>query len=159
MKKFILSIIMLAFAFLAQAQVSATSAMTAATGTVDSSATEYVTARITSPGCLSIQTVITKTANTGSTVAGYCLLQGSLDGTNFVNVPTWKTVAYGSVPQTAVFNTDTFTLANTTAAQTKVWVLHGVNGVDDHPFVYYRIAVVMTTTKVTATGTYLLRKL
>lgn len=147
------------FAFVAtQAQVSATSAMTAASGSVDSSATEYVTARVTSPGALALQVVVTKVANTGTTVAGYCILQGSLDGTNFVNVTSCKNTNYLSTPGN-VYATDTFTLTNTTAAQTKCWVLHGCSqGGDDHPFVYYRVAVVMTTTKVTATGTYLLRK-
>jgi len=155
MKKFLLLFSMVVLTMLStQAQ---TLTVTNATGSVDSSATEYITVTAPGTGWLTFGCVITKVANTGSTVAGYCLLQGSADGTNFVNVPTWKTVAYGSVPQAAVYANDTFTLTNVTTAQTKIWSPNG-NGGECHQYLYYRIAVVMATTKVTATGTAYLRK-
>jgi hypothetical protein len=152
--KNILVVLLLSLCFVS---AKAQTAMTPATGTVDSSATEYITATVAgNAGYLTIQPVITKVANTGSTVAGYCLLQGSVDGTNFVNVPTWKYANYNSTPSN-LFGTDTFTLTNVTTAQTYVWRVTLKEGAT-HPYLYYRIAVVMTTTKVTATGTYLYRK-
>lgn len=136
----------------------AQTAMTPASGSVDSSATEYVTATVGgSAGYLVIQPVITKVANTGSTVAGYCILQGSVDGTNFVNVPTWKSVKYGAASQYNLFAIDTFTLADVTTAQSYTWQVT-YKDMSTHPYLYYRVAVVMTTTKVTATGNYLYRK-
>lgn len=136
----------------------AQTAMTPASGSVDSSATEYVTATVGgSAGYLVIQPVITKVANTGSTVAGYCILQGSVDGTNFVNVPTWKTVRYAATASFNLYDIDTFTLTNVTTAQTYTWKVT-YKDMSTHPYLYYRVAVVMTTTKVTATGNYLYRK-
>ena len=157
MKKF-LSILIMTLCFLS---VKAQTAMTPASGSVDSSATEYITATIGGGfGQLMIQPVITKVANTGSTVAGYCLLQGSLDGTNWVNVPTWKRIpvnGYGSATPFNIYEADTFTLTNVTTAQTKVWQVGGYTE-ECSPYYYFRIAIVMTTTKVTGTGVYILRK-
>ena len=95
--------------------------------------------------------------SSGSTVAGYCLLQGSLDGTNWVNVPTWKTVRYAATASFNLYDIDTFTLTNVTTAQTYTWKVT-YKDIPVHPYLYYRVAVVMTTTKVTATGNYLYRK-
>lgn len=149
---------MFALCFLA---TKAQTTMTPASGSVDSSATEYITATISGGfGQASIQAVITKVANTGSTVAGYCILQGSLDGTNFENVPTWKRIpvnGYGSATPFNIYEADTFTLANVTTAQTKIWKVSGYSE-ECHPYLQYRVAIVMTTTKVTGTGTYILRK-
>lgn len=161
MKNFLV-LILLSLCFYA---TKAQSTMTPASGSVDSSATEYITATISgSPsgtaGYVTIQPVITKVANTGSTVAGYCLLQGSIDGTNFVNIPTIKRIpvnGYGSAVPFNIYENDTFTLANVTTAQTKVWEITSPY-LDVAPYLYYRVAVVMTTTKVTATGVYLYRR-
>lgn len=145
--------------------LKAQTAMTPASGSVDSSATEYITATISgvpsgTAGYVVIQPIITKVANTGSTVAGYCLLQGSLDGTNFVNIPTIKRIpvnGYGSAVPFNIYENDTFTLANVTTAQTKCWEITSPY-LDVAPYLYYRVAIVMTTTKVTGTGVYLYRR-
>jgi len=162
MKKLILLFLLVAVSMLT---ANSQTAMTPASGSVDSSATEYITATISgvpagTAGYLVIQPIITKVANTGSTVAGYCLLQGSIDGTNWVNVPTWKRIpvnGYGSAVPFSIYEADTFTLTNVTTAQTKAWQVTG-EICDVHPYLYYRVAVVMTTTKVTATGNYLYRR-
>lgn len=68
---------------------------------------------------VSLQVVVTKYSGT---VGGTCILQGSIDGTNYKDV-----------------NTDTLTLANQTT-NTKIWVLEG------SPFYYYRIQCIGTGT-------------
>lgn len=128
-----------------------TTTMTPPSGSVDSATVKYLTVTVSNGGVMVIQPVITKVANTGSTVAGYCLLQGSVDGTNFVNVPTWKSAKYAATAQYNLYDTDTFTLTNVTTAQTKAWEVGNYDGTGNI-YSYYRVAVVMTTTKVTATG-------
>jgi len=68
---------------------------------------------------ISFQPVITKYSGT---VAGTVLLQGSVDGTNFVNL-----------------NTDTLTLTNVTT-NTKVWTVEGSN------YYYYKVLAITTGT-------------
>ena len=154
MKKLLFLFALVALYIGASAQVTA---FTQA-GTTDSSATKYCTTSVGGGlGALTIQTNIVKIANTGSTVAGYARLQGSLDGTNYENVKTYKTPVYGSVPQASVYGVDTFTLSNVTTVQTKAWQVTGAEA-SWHPYFYYRVAVVMTTTKVTPTAYYLFRK-
>jgi hypothetical protein len=63
---------------------------------------------------MAVQAVVTKLTGT---VAGYTLLQGSLDGTNFLDL-----------------NTDTLTNTNQTT-NTKIWIIDG------NPYLYYRLLV------------------
>ena len=154
MKKYFLTIMMVALTMLS---AFSQTAMTAPANT-DSAATHYITCTVAgTAGTLAIQPVVTKVANTGATVAGYCLLQGSVNGTTWVNVPTWKSVKYAATSQYNIFDVDTFSLTNVTTAQTYVWRISGYNNIV-HPFLYYRVAIVMTTTTVSATGSFLYRK-
>lgn len=70
-------------------------------------------------GTISFQPVITKYSGT---VAGTVLLQGSIDGNNFVDI-----------------NTDVLTLSNQTT-NTKVWTVEGSN------YYYYRVRAISTGT-------------
>lgn len=132
------------------------SALTAS-GNVDSSAVGYLTGTIGGGfGAATIQVSLIKVANTGTTVAGYAILQGSLDGTTFTNCESWKKTNYGSTPAN-VWGVDTFTLANVTTAQPYTWIPSTYNNVT-HPYLYYRVKIVMTTCTVTPTGYYIFRK-
>ena len=151
MKKFIFAIIM-TLAFVAgQSQT----ALTNFSGSADSVTTKYLTCTVSgTAGYLTISPVLTKVANTGSTVAGYALLQGSVDGTNYFNVPTWKQSS--NIGLEGSWGIDTFTLANSTT-NAYSWVVTTYNA-STHPYLYYRVKVVMTTCKVTGGGYYLYRK-
>lgn len=120
--------------------------MTGAGGAVDSANTRYLKAKVTTSGGLSVQSVAIKISNTGTTLAGYQILQYSLNDTDYQNCPTWKQVAYGSVPQAAVRTIDTFTLANQTTRQSKLWEISGQSHMD-HPAPYFRVASYGTTSK------------
>lgn len=155
MKKLLFSILFtVAVMFAAHSQSNFNAAVGA-----DSSTAAYVKATVGGgAGNLTVQAIITKVANTGTTVAGYVILQGSLDDTNYVNVPTYKVVkdsatSYGR----NIFQVDTFTLANTTSAQPYIWqvVTHDA---DIHPYYYYRFKVVMTTTTALCRGKYIFRR-
>jgi hypothetical protein len=75
---------------------------------------------------VSLQVVMTKYSGT---VAGFVVIKGSVDGTNFVNI-----------------NTDSLTLANQTT-NTKVWVLEG------SMYKYYKLTTITTgTSSVQAKG-------
>lgn len=159
MKKFLLSIFLVAVSMItAYSQTAMTSA-----NTVDSTTAGYVKCTVAGgAGNLTIHTIITKLANgQGGTVVGYAILQGSTDDTNYVNVKTWKTIpanAYGkAVGPFNLWDVDTFTLADVATAQPYAWVVTS-DPMDIHPFLYYRVKVVMTTTKVNARGKYIFRK-
>lgn len=83
------------------------------TATITNAATVNLTQTVVATyDRVSIQVVITKYSGT---VAGTCILQGSIDGTNFKDI-----------------GTDTLTLANQTT-NTKVWVVENSN------FYYYKV--------------------
>lgn len=111
----------------AQAQISSTKT----SDTVATATTTYLTYTSLNSGVKSFQVVVTKISGT---LAGTCLLQGTLDGTNWTNV-----------------NTDTLTLANSTTNQ-KTWLLAGTY------YKSYRVAVTNTgTNSFRFTFTYLRR--
>lgn len=94
--------------------------------------TSYISVKL--PGfynVVSFQAVQTKSSGT---VAGYALLQGSLDGTNFVNI-----------------SNDTLTLANQ-AINTKIWTL------SNSPYTHYRIAMRTSNGVSVPSGFYVARK-
>lgn len=153
MKKLLfLFVFTVAVMFAANAQSTMTT-----TGNVDSSATEYISAQIGGGmGLATIQVSLIKVANSGSTVAGYCILQGSNDGVSYNNCPTWKSTNYGSTPGNT-FAIDTFTLANVTTAQPYTWYPTTYGGTY-HPYLYYRVKMVITTCTLTPSGYYIFRK-
>lgn len=117
MKKFIFFLLAaFCFQFAAQSQVALTVSHTPLTN----ADTSYLTYRIPATyGAVAMQLVITKTSGT---VAGTAIPQGSLDGTNYVDI-----------------STDTFTLANQ-ATNTYIWKF------DKTYYLYYRIFVKATGT-------------
>ncbi len=155
MKRFILfSIAVLCFTF-TKAQVTMTPS-----GTTDSATVKYITTASSisgTYGTLTIQANLIKNAAVGgAAVAGYAILEGSIDGTNFSAVPTWKYVTWSTYEHN-MFGTDTLTLTNTTANQTKIWQVTSF-AEDAHPYLFYRVKIVMTTSSVAGTGRYLLRR-
>ena len=151
MKKYF-ALLILSLCFIA---TKAQTALTNFSGSADSVTTKYLTCTVGgTAGYLTISPILTKVANSGSTVAGYALLQGSVDGTNYFNVPTWKQSS--TIALEGSYGIDTFTLANSTT-NAYSWQVTGYNAAT-HPYLYYRVKVVMTTCKVTGGGYYLYRK-
>lgn len=147
MKKLFLLICTFLISFAALAQPI--TAFTPPTSNVDSSSVKYATASIGGGGTLWVQTVVTKVANSGTTLAGYAILQYSTDGTIYQNCPTYKN---GTVA------VDTFTFANTTAAQGYSWLINNPACPTNHPAYKYRIAYVLTTCKISPPTTYYVRR-
>lgn len=117
MKKFLLFLIAaLTFAVAAQAQSTGKRTISAK-DTNTNATTTYVTYAGVGEKVKSFQVAVTKISGT---VAGTCLLQGTVDGTNWVDV-----------------NTDTLTLANQTT-NTKVWIISATS--------YYSYRLKFTTT-------------
>lgn len=156
MKKFLLLLLMSVLINIAgKAQLSPATTMQAPAGIADSANTRYVKVKVATSGVLTIQANCIKVANTGTTVAGYALLQESLNDTVYVNTSTLKNSStIGVAPSWGI---DTFTFANQTTVQGKIW--HVTNGNEgEHPAVFYRIVFVPTTTKLQVWGDYWLYK-
>lgn len=120
MKKILFALFsILAFAFAGIAQV----VLTNSADTVSNSTTVYATSakQNTVFDKVSIQAVYSKVSGT---VSAYAVVEGSVDGTNYVAV-----------------SSDTLTLANQTT-NTKIWVL------DKTPYLYYRVKCVSSGTMV-----------
>jgi hypothetical protein len=117
MKKLLFAICIMCFAYAASAQTT----LTNSADTITNSTTVYATSakQNTAFDRVSIQPVYTKLSGT---VSAYALVQGSIDGTNYVDI-----------------NTDTLALANQTT-NTKIWVL------EKTPYLYYRVKCVSSGT-------------
>jgi uncharacterized membrane protein len=113
----------------AQAQTPISSKATGDTAT--DATTKYVSTGVAFKDMVGIQVIVTKVSGT---VAGTVLLQGTIDGTNYVDV-----------------NTDTLTLTNQ-ATNTKVWALSSV------PYRIYRVKLTTTGTQVSIPSIAWLRR-
>ena len=158
MKKFLSLLFFVAAMFTMQAQTNIATAMSNPTN-VDSATVKYISTSAPLPGLLNININITKVANTGSTVAGYCILLGSDNDTDYYPVKTCKlikdsTSAYGR----NINQVDTFFLANTTDRQKYSWNVRTCD-VAYHPYLYYKVGVYVTTTTVAARGNRRFQKL
>lgn len=113
--------------------------MTTAGSPVTNTGTATSTLKVTgSTSYVSIQAVFTKTSGT---LGGTATLQGSLDGVNYVTIPT-----AGAVGAAA-----TYTVTDT-ATQSVIFA------VDDNAFLYYRVSWTGTGTMVGTLASYLLVK-
>lgn len=121
MKRLLIALMFFAALFaVTPAQSQAT--MTLSDDTLVNAVTEYATLQLNEPAdLLSISYVLTKVSGT---VAGTVLAQGSIDGTNYVNI-----------------STDTLTLANA-ATNVHIWTFV------KSPYKYYRTKAATTGTQV-----------
>lgn len=87
---------------------------------------------------ISIQAVFTKTSGT---LAGTATLQGSLDGTNYLTVPTAVTVAGAA----------TYTVTDV-ASQSVIFIINNA------PYKYYRVSWTGTGTMIGTLASYLMAK-
>ena len=130
MKKFILGLIAcLMISTYADAQVTT---MTGTNDTVVNAGSKTLTLKQVGYYTVSVQAVVTKISGT---VGGYAILQGSIDGTNYVNI-----------------STDSLKMTNVTT-NSKIWV------VQPSGYLWYRVLVVGTGTMAAkVAGTLMYRK-
>ncbi len=131
-----------------------------AAGALDSANQRYnKVPALNTPCGLTIQAACIKIANTGTTVAGYGILEESINDTVWNPVLTWKHIKDSSVSYGRnIWQVDTFTFANQTTVQGKTW---HVNVYDHcgHESPRYRIHWYGTTCKEWVWGKYWTYKL
>lgn len=115
MKKILFGLLIAAISLITVAKAQTTKKVTG--DTLTNSDTAYITFTAIGSRLKAIQPSLTKLSGT---VAGTVLLQGTVDGTNWVNV-----------------NTDTLTLSNTPTINTKVWLITAGTGYTSYRCRFY----------------------
>ncbi len=112
------------------------------TDSVTNAGNNYLkTTAVSGEGAITVQLVVTKLSGTA---AGTAVIQGSLDGTNWVNIN------YATGGQTGAMN-DTFALTDVTS-QTYAWFLPA------SPYIYYRVYVVGSGTQLIRLAATLIKR-